>query len=159
VVSFSTIGATWLGHNAITEYLERVDAGFVRLNLLLLLVVVFLPFPTRLLADYIGKDSPERVAATIYGLNLLLGSTLLLILWRYALWRRLVKPDAADEEIKLLTNRLTPGLAGYLVLIVAGLFIPIVAVVGYLVIALYYIIPLPRGFIPFRRQRSRLPQL
>jgi len=33
-----------------------------------------------------------------------------------------VRPDAADEEIQLLTQRLTPGLAGYLVLIIAGLF-------------------------------------
>jgi uncharacterized membrane protein len=48
VASFSTIGAAWLGHNAITEYLDRTDAAFVRLNLLLLLIVSFLPFPTRL---------------------------------------------------------------------------------------------------------------
>ena len=33
-----------------------------------------------------------------------------------------MRPDAADEEIQLLTQRLTPGLAGYLVLIIAGLF-------------------------------------
>jgi uncharacterized membrane protein len=50
VVSFSTIGAVWLGHNAITEYLDRADARFVRLNLLVLLLVSFLPLPTRLLA-------------------------------------------------------------------------------------------------------------
>ena len=42
VVSFATIGAVWLGHNAITDYIEHVNAGFVRLNLLLLLVVSFL---------------------------------------------------------------------------------------------------------------------
>src|SRR5947209_6090748 len=44
VVSFATIGATWLSHSTITEYLEEVDPVFVRLNLLLLLVVSFLPF-------------------------------------------------------------------------------------------------------------------
>ena len=32
---------------------------FIRLNLLLFLVVSFLPFPTRLLADYIGEVSPS----------------------------------------------------------------------------------------------------
>ncbi len=102
VVSFSTIGAIWLGHNAITEYLERADAVFVRLNLLLLLLVVsfLLPFPTRLVADYIGQDNPERVAVTIYGISLLLASTLLLVLWRYAVRGHLVRPDTADEEIQ-----------------------------------------------------------
>ncbi len=158
VVSVSTIGAMWLGHNAITDYLERVDVGFVRLNLLLLLVISFLPFPTRLFAEFIGKDSPERVAVTIYGLSFLLASTLLLVLWRYAVRYRLVRPDAADEEVQLLTRRLTPGLAGYLVLIPAGLFIPIAAVIGYLGVALYYIITFRGGFIPFRRQGQRPPQ-
>ena len=35
VVSFSTIGAAWLGHNVITDYMEYADAMVVRLNLLL----------------------------------------------------------------------------------------------------------------------------
>jgi uncharacterized membrane protein len=113
LVSFSTIGAIWLGHSAITDYLERADAVFMRLNLLLLMVVAFLPFPTRLFADFLGKDKPERVAANIYGITLLVASTLLLVLWRYAVRERLVRPDAADEEIQLLTQRLTPGLGGY----------------------------------------------
>lgn len=155
VVSFATIGAAWLGHNAITEYLERTDAAFVRLNLMLLLVVSFLPFPTRLLADYIGQDSSERVAVTFYGISLLMATTLLMVLWRYAVRAHLVRPDAADEEIQLLTERLTPGLAGYLVLIISGLFLPILAVIGYLAIALYYIIPsrrLSAGFLPRRRK-------
>src|SRR5208282_1912675 len=84
VVSFATIGAAWLGHNAITEYLEHADATFVRLNLLLLFVISFLPFPTRLFADYINQDNAERVAVTFYGVSLLLASTLLMVLWRYA---------------------------------------------------------------------------
>jgi uncharacterized membrane protein len=156
VTSVSTIGAIWLGHTVITEYLERTDVGFVRLNLLLLLVIAFVPFPTRLFAEFIGRESPERVAAAIYGLSLLLASTLLLVLWRYALRFRLVRPDADDEEVQLLTRRLVPGVAGYPVLIVAGLFIPTVAVIGYLGIALYDILPFPgSGSIPFRRGRRR----
>ena len=160
-VSFSTIGALWLGHNAITEYLDRADAAFVRLNLLLLLLVAFLPFPTRLFADYLGEDRPERVAATIYGVSLLVASTLLWVLWRYAVHAHLVRPDTADEEVELLTQRLTPGLGGYVLLIVLGLFVPVIAVAGYLAIALYYVIPFRRWtrIDPFgalqRRRTSR----
>jgi len=55
----------------------------------------------------------------------------------------------------LLTKRLTPGLAAYLVLVIAGLFLPIAAVSGYLAIAMYYIIPFRRGYPSFhRRQRQ-----
>src|SRR6516225_699509 len=104
----------------------HADATFVRLNLLFLLFVSFLPFPIRLFADFIERDSPERVAVTMYGMSFLLTATLLMTLWRYAQRAGLVRPDADDQEIQLLTQRLTPGLAGYLILIVAGLFVPIV---------------------------------
>ena len=153
VASFSTIGATWLGHNAITEYLERVDPAFVRINLLLLLVVAFLPFPTKLFADYIDHKTLERITATFYGVTLLLASTLLLLLWRYAVRKQLVRPDTDDEEIQLLTQRLTPGLGAYVILIPAGLFIPIIAVIGYFVIALFYIIPFRREHLTLRPRR------
>ena len=157
VVSFSTIGAMWLGHNAVTEYLDRSNATFVRLNLLFLLFVSFLPFPTRLFADFIQRDSPERVAVTIYGISLLLTATLLMTLWRYAHRAGLVRPDADDEEVQLLTQRLTPGLAAYLVLIVTGLFVPVVAVFGYFAIAIFYIIPFRevRPALRFWRQARR----
>jgi uncharacterized membrane protein len=160
VVSFSTIGAMWLGHNAVTEYLDHADATFVRLNLLFLLFVAFLPLPTRLFADFIERESSERVAVTIYGLALLLTATLLLVLWRYAVRRELVRPDADDEEIQLLTQRLTPGLGAYVILIPAGLFVPTVAVIGYLAIALFYIIPFRREQLTlrFRRHPRRSPQ-
>src|ERR1700735_1892198 len=108
-VSFSTIGALWLGHNVITEYLDRADAAFVRLNLLLLFLVALLPFPTRLFADYLNDEQPERVASTIYGLSLLVASTLLWVLWRYAVHAHLVRPDMADEEVEFLTQPPPPG--------------------------------------------------
>jgi uncharacterized membrane protein len=161
-VSFSTIGALWLGHNVITEYLDRADAVFVRLNLLLLFLVALLPFPTRLFADYLSDEQPERVAATIYGISLLVASTLLWVLWRYAVHAHLVRPDMADEEVELLTQRLTPGLGGYVLLIVVGLFVPVIAVAGYLAIALFYVIPFrrwtrvdPFGLLQRRRRRRR----
>lgn len=142
IVSFATVGALWLGHNAITDYLNRADTTLLRLNLLLLLFVSFLPFPTRLLSEYVTTDQAERVAVTFYGLTLLIAGALLSVLWRYARHARLVRPDAGDEEITLLTHRLTPGLAGYVLLIVVGVFAPVAAVIGYLVIALFFLFPL-----------------
>jgi hypothetical protein len=42
----------------------------------------------------------------------------------------------------MITKRLAPGLAGYVAMIVLGLFLPVVAVLGYLVIAVYIIVPI-----------------
>ena len=91
-----------------------------------------------------------------------MASTLLWVLWRYAVHAHLVRPDMADEEVELLTQRLTPGLGGYVLLIVLGLFVPIIAVAGYLAIALFYVIPFrrwtrvdPFGRLERRRRRRR----
>jgi uncharacterized membrane protein len=134
----------------ITEFLERATPVLIRMNLLLLMLVSFLPFPTRLLGEYVGDDRPERVAATIYGLNLFLTAVVVSLLWRYAVREELIRSDLADENVKLITKRLTPGLAGYLVMIVLGLFLPLVAVIGYLVIAVYNIVP----FGALRRRKA-----
>jgi uncharacterized membrane protein len=150
LVSFSTIGAIWLEHTVITEFLERATSVFIRLNLLLLVVVSFLPFPTKLLGEYVGEDAAARVAVTIYGLNLFLASALVSLLWRYAVREGLIRPDITDSDVKMITNRLTPGLAGYVVMIVLGLFLPVLAVLGYLIIAVYIIIP----FGALRRRKA-----
>jgi uncharacterized membrane protein len=148
LVSFSTVGAVWVGHTVITEFLVRATPVVIRLNLLLLMVVSFLPFPTKLLAEYIGEDRPERVAATIYGLNLLLTALLLSLVWRYAVGEGMIRSDITDDDVKVITRKLTPGLVGYLVMIMLGVFFPLLAVLGYLVIAVYNLIPV-RG----RRRR------
>lgn len=150
LVSFSTIGAVWLEHTVITEYLGRATSALFRLNLLLLMLVAFLPFPTRMLGEYIGTEDAARVAVTVYGLNLFLVSVLVSALWRYAVREGLIRADVEDADVRMLTKRLTPGLAGYLAMIVTGLFLPVLAVFGYLVIAVYILVPLG----VFRRGRA-----
>jgi uncharacterized membrane protein len=151
VVSFSTIGALWVGHDAITACLGHANSTLMRLNLLLLFVVALLPFPTRLMASFVDHGDAERVASTVYGLTLLAAAVLLSVLWRYALSARLVRPDIRDEDITLLTARLTPGIAGYAALIVIGLFVPVLAVIGYFVVALYLLLPFRVHFGKRRR--------
>ena len=140
-VSFSTVGALWLAHSTITRYLGRTNPLFVRLNLLFLLVVSFLPFPTRVLGEYSGDDEPARVATTFYGLTLLAAALLVAVLWRCAVGSDLIREETPRAEVQALTLQLTPGLAGYVVLLGLGLFAPTVAVVGYLVLALALIVP------------------
>ncbi|WP_162233037.1 TMEM175 family protein [Nostocoides japonicum] len=148
IVSFSTVAAVWFGHHAITERLARTNSTLLRLNMLLLLIVSLLPFPTRVLAEFIKQGNAERVAVTVYGVVLLLTSVLLSGLWRYARSAHLTADDAGDEDLDLLTERLTPSMAGYLVMIVLGLFLPIVAVFGYLLVSLFVLIPIRMPWRP-----------
>jgi len=76
------------------------------------------------------------------------------LLWRYAVHAGLVRPDADAEDVAALTRRLTPGLAGYLVMIALGLFLPVVAAFGYLAIALFTLAPIAL----FTRPRRGAPR-
>jgi uncharacterized membrane protein len=82
-------------------------------NLGLLLVVSFLPFPTTLVAEYLGSREDEKVAATVFGVTLLAVMSLLSVLWTLAVRGQLVHPATGDEEITLLSKRLRPSLALY----------------------------------------------
>ncbi|HEX2308484.1 MAG TPA: TMEM175 family protein [Jatrophihabitantaceae bacterium] len=142
VASFATIGASWLGHSLVTEYLEQADPILVRLNLILLFVISLIPFPTRVVGEYVTERHAERVAITIYGIHLLVATLLLSALWRYAARQRLIHPDRADVELRLLSRRVEPGLIGYVVLIGVGLLFPIVSLIGYLALAITVILPI-----------------
>ena len=153
LVSFATIGNAWLNHSVITEYLGRADAILLRLNLALLFFVSVLPFPTHMLAEYLSNEGDERIAVTVYGLNLLAISGFIAIVWHYALWQRLVTKDNSEDDVRALTRKLDPSLVSYAVVIGLGLWQPRVAVVLYLIIALYMIIPFRAVLREARRRR------
>jgi uncharacterized membrane protein len=150
LVSFLTIGAIWIKHAVITEYLRSATSVLIRLNLLLLMVVSFLPFPTRLVAEHIDHRSAERVAVTVYGVNLMLALVLIATLWKYATRDHLVRPDTIGKEVTTLNKKLIPGIAGYVPMLLLGLFAPVFAVLGYLALAIYAVSP----FIAIRRRRA-----
>jgi uncharacterized membrane protein len=63
ITSFATIGIIWLNHHAMFHAVERVDHPTLILNLMLLLVVSFIPFPTAVLGRYGALPS----SAFLYG--------------------------------------------------------------------------------------------
>ena len=67
LLSFFNIGTVWLNHHNIFSRLGSVDHGLILLNLLLLLVVSILPFPTQVLGDALqgGDFDGQRTAALL----------------------------------------------------------------------------------------------
>jgi uncharacterized membrane protein len=153
LVSFATIGNAWLNHSVITEYLERADAILLRLNLVLLFFVSVLPFPTHMLAEYLSNSSAERIAVTVYGLNLLAIGAFTSLTWHYALAEHLIRRDNSEDDVRAISAKLDPSLASYAVAIGIGLLWPQVAVVLYLAIALFVIIPFRAVFRRLRQVR------
>src|SRR5207247_157043 len=80
VLSFFVIGRFWIAHHLAFRYIERFDGILLWLNLVLLMMVAFLPFPTSVLGDF--GNVPE--AALLYGGAAVLTSGASAAVWWYA---------------------------------------------------------------------------
>jgi len=154
VVSFLTIGVAWIGHTALTDELDHVDPVFLRLNLLLLLVVVFLPFPTSLVTEAFGDRDAERVAATVYGITMLAIRLLGIALDHYADREGLYSDREPDVELTGGRRKDLSGVVLYVLAILVGLAFPGIAVTTYFAITLYLVIPFREIGRLLRRRRA-----
>jgi uncharacterized membrane protein len=82
VVSFLTIGIMWMNHHTIMGHVSRVDRPLLVLNLLLLMGIVAIPFPTQLVAEHL-RGSGGTTATVTYGLVMIAISTGFAAMWVY----------------------------------------------------------------------------
>ena len=87
-IGFITLLVCWINHHVAFEYIVKVDTSFMWINGFLLFVVTLTPFPTAVLAEYLGKES--RVALAIFGFNYILISIAADAICTYAYNRQLV---------------------------------------------------------------------
>jgi uncharacterized membrane protein len=140
LAAFLTIGIIWLNHHTLIARIARFDARLHWLNLVLLLGVATLPFPTSLVAEYVGKGGPNAsVAAATYGLC----ATLMALPWSF-MWRHLrdhpelLEPgyDAAYASIELRRGWI--GVPIYVAATIVSLIQPLLALALYAAIAALY---------------------
>jgi uncharacterized membrane protein len=125
----------------LTDRLAGIDQLFLRLNLLLLLAVVLLPFPTRLIAQALNNTSGERVYVTMYGLTLLAIRLLGSALDAYARYGHLYSPAEEGEELQTKQRKFLTVVSGYVIALIIGLLLPVVAAALYAVLAVYLVVP------------------
>jgi uncharacterized membrane protein len=135
--SFLTIGGLWLVHHAIFRRMKLADPVVIRLNLVLLMAVSFLPFPTKLMAEALHLKAGEETAVLFYGANLFVITSIMTWIARYASREQLIHDSVARGEVRTLSNRIGPSLGFYVLVIVLALFAPAVAVLGFLALAIY----------------------
>jgi len=142
LVSFLTIGGAWVAHNSLTDRLDRVDPIFLRLNLLFLLAVSFLPFPTRLVAEALERNTDwQRVAVTVFGLTILVVRLTFALLVSYTRREHLRQVPSDDPDLREARRKTGIVLVGYGVAIVVGLLAPPVAIAFYFALAVFLVVP------------------
>jgi uncharacterized membrane protein len=147
LVSFYAIGLFWLSHQRYFRYFLKTDTVLFVMNLVLLMCIAILPFPTYLLE----ADSFSSQAAAIYAGVLSLINLLYLLLWLYASSRhRLIAPTLQQEVITTESVRRLLQLGVFVISIGVALLIP------YLALAVWMVGWLPAYFVgmPSRKLSS-----
>jgi uncharacterized membrane protein len=137
--SFITIGIIWMNHHACVETMARADRTLMFLNLLLLMTVSFLPFPTRLVAEYLQRPG-EQAAVYAYATTFVVMATIYNAWWRYASGRRrLIADSVPDARIAAITRAFNPGVPVYAITLLVAVFSPFASVLLTLAIAAFYL--------------------
>lgn len=87
-IGFMTIGILWMSHHRKFHLIERYDRNLMWLNLLFLMFVAFIPFPTSIISEY-----GNRTSTIFYAIIVSLASIVSFCLWWYASYHnRLIGP-------------------------------------------------------------------
>jgi uncharacterized membrane protein len=140
VISFLTIGIIWMNHHGLFHRVRRIDRRLLFLNLLLLLVVAFLPFPTALMGQYILAPQAAGIASVVYGFTMILLSFAFISIWAYVSFGNgfLATPvDPRAARVRLPWFGL--GLVGYAVAIGVAFVSAPLSLAIYGALAIYYL--------------------
>jgi TMEM175 potassium channel family protein len=153
VVSFLTIGIIWVNHHALFALIARVDRPMLFLNLLLLMIIALLPFPTALLGQWVLDVQQPPVAAALLGCAFLLMGLAFGGLWLYAVVHHdLAGPGLDRASARASIPRFTAGNLVYLIGIGVAFFSPLISLLLYGLVAIYYVFPsLPRSRVSAAR--------
>lgn len=115
VFSFFVVLLMWMNHHELLRLVRGLDNPLMLCNGLVLLLVTFVPFPTALLAQYLGTPGSNAVAAFYCGTFVLIGLSFNALLASVAHNHRLLHSHLEKEAILKIRHTYQLGLAIYIV--------------------------------------------
>lgn len=110
LVGFLTIGNAWINHHNLFRLVGRVSHGVLIANLFLLLAVGFMPFPTALLAETLGRPA-EQVGVVAYAGAFVITAVFFNVLWFQV--KKVIRSDAPPSAVDAINRsyRLGPPIS------------------------------------------------
>ena len=98
IISFILIAFHWWRHHIVFHYLNKADKTLTWLNLLFLLWIAFIPFPTSMLITYLNTPQDE-IAVIIYSFVQIMCALFLWAMWGHATRHHRLVPESLDPEV------------------------------------------------------------
>jgi uncharacterized membrane protein len=139
LISFLTIGIIWLNHHALFDRVARADRTLLMLNVLLLLWVSIIPWPTGLVADHLsggGASAATAVYCTVFvGMAVTFSAV-----WHYARAAGHLA-ELTPAQVAHLGQRNSLGIGFYVGAVAVAFVVPQLSLAICFVLGLYYLLP------------------
>lgn len=144
-ISFLVIGTVWANHHNRFRFITRSDHVLLFLNVLFLMCVAFLPFPTALLAEYLpGTEAHRTTAVAVYAGTLAVTAVFFTALWLYAAGNyRLLDRGMNPELVRAMTRRFVVGMLLYIAAFALAFVSTTLALAIIVGLALLFVLPEP----------------
>jgi uncharacterized membrane protein len=143
VVSFLTIGIMWIQHHRLFTLIRRSNTTFAMINVIFLMVIAFVPFPTAVLAQRLGSGVDAVGATLLYGATMTAIALMFNAIWRYGAARGghlLVAEISASRRAEARGYRYGPPI--YVVITLLAFVSPYLALAGFAGFAAYWALPI-----------------
>lgn len=141
ILSFVSIGIYWANHHSFLELFRRTDHTFLMLNVVFLMAIAFLPFPTAVLGEYLQEGEQRGDAITFYSFALLLPATTWFLLWLYGRWRGLLVEGLEPSYVRFTTGQFAVSVALYSAAVAISFVEPWAALAVCVGLTLLYLLP------------------
>ena len=139
--SFATIGVMWLNHHKLFVHIKHTNTVLMLINLFLLLIIVFIPVPTALLAAYLVRPD-FHAAAILYSGTALMMATCFNLLWRYASYHhRLLGKNVDSRSVTAISRQYLFGPFLYLIIFGVAWINTLACVVLSFILAIFFALP------------------
>lgn len=112
-ISFLTVGVAWVHHHSQFNQIEHQTRPVLFLNLLVLLAVAFVPFPTAVMAESIGENRDEELAVAFYCVSLFVIGLAICGVWVYAARAGLLRVRVDSAAMRHIVVRNMTGPIAY----------------------------------------------
>jgi uncharacterized membrane protein len=135
LLSFFFIAVFWVNHHRFFRLIERVDGRLLWLNILLLLALSFIPFPTAMIGEY--PSNPTSLA--LFAVVLILAGIAFNLMWRHARARGLFHTGVVLATVSRAATRGLVGPIAYGLAALVAFVFPAAAWAIFIAVPLIYV--------------------
>jgi uncharacterized membrane protein len=143
IVSFLTIGIMWVQHHRLFTLIRRSNPTFAMINVVFLMFIAFIPFPTAVLAQRLGSGVDALEATLLYGGSMMAIAVMFNAIWRYASARNgHLLVDLSLDARRAEARGYRYGVPVYLLITLLAFVNPILSLAGFALFAAYWALPI-----------------